>query len=176
MKCIFLLLFASMVGVKLQAQTDTLLNLDTAVVEYVVVYKDLRLEELNNRPAALKTMIENKIKNDAKKAAKDELPTYSPIKAGNKTVTGSIQNKPGFRVQIYNGNNRAMANQAKALFNKNYPNMHSYLKYTAPNYKVNVGDFEDKKDANAFLKKIIAYSPTACVIPETVTIKNIIVK
>jgi hypothetical protein len=145
----------------------------------VVVYKDPRLDLLSKRPAMIAALVESTAKANAAAATKkkNEAPTVgSEIKIGEKRVTGSIITKDGFRVIIYNGNDRTKAMATKNAFMKAYPSIKSYMTYNTPNFKIKVGDFDSKKDASDFMKKIVAYFPSSFLTPDQVTIKNIVVK
>lgn len=68
---------------------------------------------------------------------------------------------PGYRVQIYFGNQRTKANDTKEDFMKKYPDEEVYLIYQQPNYKVRVGDFKTRLEAYRFYRKIVSdYSTT----------------
>jgi hypothetical protein len=129
---------------------------------------------LNNRA---KLLLESKelVKEKAEKT-KELVPVYNPIKAGKKTVTGSIYQKKGFRVLIYNGSDRNLAMRIKTEFNRTYPSMRSYMSYNVPNFKIKVGDFETRNEATKFLKRITPILPTASIVPDVVTVKNILVQ
>jgi hypothetical protein len=145
---------------------------DEAIAEQetVIVIKDARLDILNSRPEAIRLAL------DAAKAKVKEPVVYGAIKAGKKTVTGSITQKQGFRVQIYTGPDRLAAMKIKSSFNKMFPGTRSYMSYNPPNFKIKVGDFEDKKEASQFMKRMQGIAPTATVLPDVVTIKNILVQ
>jgi hypothetical protein len=53
----------------------------------------------------------------------------------------------GFRVQIFFGSNRQAAYSAQAKFMKEYPEYRTYITYTEPNFKVQVGDFRTRLEA-----------------------------
>jgi hypothetical protein len=101
--------------------------------------------------------------------------TYRPIYVGNKMVTGSINSAQGFRICIYNGSNREEAMAAKLKFMKKYPGMRSYMSYNTPYYKIKVGDFDDKKVVQKALKDITKTFAAAFVVPDAVTVKNIMI-
>lgn len=60
----------------------------------------------------------------------------------------------GFRVQIYNGNVRSAAYAAQAKFLTKYPGMGSYISYNEPDFKVKVGDFRTKLEAEKFRREL----------------------
>jgi len=63
----------------------------------------------------------------------------------------------GFRVQIFTGENRKDAYNAQAKFQEQFPDTKSYIIYNEPNFKVRVGDFRTRLDAEKLqndLKKL----------------------
>lgn len=65
----------------------------------------------------------------------------------NKTI-------PGYRIQIFSGNERNNANNIKTKFLKLYPNQTAYLAYQQPYFKIRVGDFRTRLEAKLFYNKI----------------------
>ena len=60
--------------------------------------------------------------------------------------------KRGFRVQIFSGGNRNDAYATQSRFQRSYKDISSYVTYDEPNYRVKVGDFRSRNDANSFMK------------------------
>lgn len=60
--------------------------------------------------------------------------------------------KRGFRVQIYSGANRNEAYAVQSRFRNQYSDMDSYINYDEPNYRVKVGDFTSRSEANNFMR------------------------
>lgn len=82
-----------------------------------------------------------------------------------------IKKKPfieGYRIQIYNGNNKEDANKIRAEFYSNYPSMRCYLTYQQPYYKVRVGDYQDQGSAKADLKKMARTYPSSFLVPDQI--------
>jgi hypothetical protein len=65
----------------------------------------------------------------------------------NKTVPGAETGSGGFRVQIFFGSGRQAAYDAQAKFVNDYPEIPTYISYIEPNFKVQVGDFRTKLEA-----------------------------
>ncbi len=150
--------------------------IDTTLPKHIIVFEDSRLEVLKNRPAAMRKMIEAELaKKDTKKFVKP-VEVYNPLSNGNKTLTGSITQKQGFRILIYSSTDRVAALKVKSDFSRNYTGTRSYFNYNVPNYKIKVGDFEDKKSATAFMKSIIKAYPQAAVVPDIVTVKHLVIQ
>ncbi len=169
-------------SVCVNAQTETEQSDSTEIEKQssVHIYQDERLLAMENRPAAVAAYIET-----MKKGAKDkatsikstgmDLPAANrnALTNGTKKVIATVNNVQGFRVLIYNGTNKTAAMTAKTAFNKAYPNVRSYLSYTSPRYRIKVGDFANKKDAEKFLKGILKNNPSASLVPDLVTIKDV---
>lgn len=61
---------------------------------------------------------------------------------------------PGYRVQIYNGR-KADLIKKKTDFLAVFPNAQAYTVYDAPEYKLQVGDFRTRLEAEKFLKEVV---------------------
>lgn len=77
----------------------------------------------------------------------------------------------GFRIQIYVGNIRSEADAAKSFVYTSFSELLPYVTYTQPTYRVKVGDFMYKSDAEAYLDRIKPQYPTALIVPDKVEIK-----
>ena len=63
----------------------------------------------------------------------------------------------GYRIQIFraSGNrSKLLTEQEKAKFDAKHPNIRSYISYDEPYYRLRVGDFRSRLDAQRFLNKI----------------------
>ncbi|MFD2553169.1 SPOR domain-containing protein [Sphingobacterium tabacisoli] len=72
-------------------------------------------------------------------------------KVVDKSKASRVKRK-GFRVQIYSGSNRNDAYAAQSRFRSQYTDMDSYINYEEPNYRVKVGDFTSRTEANNFMR------------------------
>jgi len=82
----------------------------------------------------------------------------------------------GFRIQIFNdsGNNsKQAAMNAKKNFETIFPEIAAYISFEEPNYKVRVGNFRTKFDAEGCRKKIASTYPNAFVVPDFVEFPKI---
>lgn len=75
---------------------------------------------------------------------------------------------PGYRVQIFFGDNREEANHMKTEFLKTYPNTGAYLVYQQPNFKLRVGDFKTRFLATGFLMEIREKFPMAFLVKDNI--------
>ncbi len=63
----------------------------------------------------------------------------------------------GYRIQIYtdSGNrSKLRTDRMKSQFDARYPQVRSYISYDEPYYKLRVGDFRTRLDAERFLRRI----------------------
>lgn len=60
----------------------------------------------------------------------------------------------GFRVQIYTGPSRSEAYAAQSRFQRMYSDINTYVSYTQPNYRVKVGDFRSRSEAQAIMREL----------------------
>jgi hypothetical protein len=77
----------------------------------------------------------------------------------------------GYRIQIFeeSGNKSSTrAREVMAEFSTKYPDIPVYLSWQAPNFKVRVGDFGTRMEAEGFLNKIKRSYPIAWVIRDKI--------
>lgn len=81
----------------------------------------------------------------------------------------------GFRVQIFfdSGNNsKRAAAVARERFMEAYPQVVAYLTFKSPYYRVRVGDFRTKLEAEGFLMQLNTLYPNAFSVPDRVLTEN----
>jgi len=66
----------------------------------------------------------------------------------------------GFRLLVINTTKRDDAIAAKAKVYTNFPELKAYLLYQSPYYKLKVGNFKDRKEAEEYQKKMKYYFPS----------------
>jgi hypothetical protein len=75
----------------------------------------------------------------------------------------------GFRIQIFfdSGNNsKSRAVDAMNAFKAKYSKVGAYLTFQEPNYRIRVGDFRSRMDAQRFLHKITDAYPNAFIVKD----------
>ncbi len=87
----------------------------------------------------------------------------------NKTING-IQ---GYRIQIFFGSERKAANDAKNKFMQLNPDYEVYLIYQQPYFKVRVGDFRTKLEAQALFKKVLPEFERVFIIPDKINLPKL---
>jgi len=76
----------------------------------------------------------------------------------------------GFRVQIYVGPSRNDAYAVQARFQKTYSDVSTYVSYTQPNYRVKVGDFRSRQEAQALMQTLRKDYPSVFLFTEQVNV------
>ncbi len=77
----------------------------------------------------------------------------------------------GYRIQIFEESGNRSSSRAREVmeeFGQKYPGMPAYLTWQAPNFKVRVGDFGSRMQAEGFLEKIKQDYPIAWVIRDKI--------
>lgn len=65
----------------------------------------------------------------------------------------------GFRLMVISTNSREEAIAAKTKIYTFFPELKAYLWHQSPYYKVKAGNFKDRKDAEAYQKRLNTYFP-----------------
>jgi hypothetical protein len=60
----------------------------------------------------------------------------------------------GYRIQIFSGSDRKDAYTTQAKCQDRFPEMHTYLSYRDPNFKVKVGDFRSRLEAEKMVEEM----------------------
>jgi len=79
-------------------------------------------------------------------------------------IAGQIHSVDGFRIQIFfdSGNfSKRNASQAREEFIRRFPGVEAYITFREPYYRVRVGDFRTKLEADGFRKKLLRHYPHA---------------
>ena len=74
----------------------------------------------------------------------------SPVTCG----AGGLYTSEGFRVQIFSGSDRREAYSVQSKFQDRHPEIHTYLTYREPNFKVHVGDFRSRLEAEKMVDQL----------------------
>ena len=88
------------------------------------------------------------------------------------TQNRSIRYAPGYRVQVYIGNQRQEVESIKLLIYQNFPELSAYLSYNQPTYKLKVGDFMRRLDAERYHASIRQLIKSAQLQPDKVDIRR----
>ncbi len=90
------------------------------------------------------------------------------------SVNKNIKYAQGYRFLAYNGSERqTVMNLRKSILNR-VPEEKDYLTYQQPNFKLKVGDFFSRIEAQQVLNKIQDLVPNAQIVQEQITINKTI--
>lgn len=74
----------------------------------------------------------------------------------------------GYRIQIHFGGEREKAKTIKTKFLQQFPDVAAYEVYQQPNFKVRVGDFRSRLEAQKFMSEINMYFPSAFIVADEI--------
>ncbi|MDX9932949.1 MAG: SPOR domain-containing protein [Bacteroidales bacterium] len=88
----------------------------------------------------------------------------------------NVKGFPGYRIQIYFESGNYSKNKAfgeKGKFMSRFPEIKAYVVFQEPYYKVRVGNFRNKLDAEAFKQRIKEQWPEAYIIKDDIELPEI---
>lgn len=95
------------------------------------------------------------------------------IKKHKNVQLGVIRSGRGFRVQIYNGNDRTAANRIKVDFMRRFPNVRTYMTYVQPQFRVKVGDFSSRAAAQKLYEEVSTLYNPCMIVPDIIVINTL---
>ena len=88
------------------------------------------------------------------------------VRVGEDGIDGVLID--GYRVMIYFDQDKTKSEQQKAHFISLYDEHKAYVDYVAPNYRVRVGNFRTKLEAEKLKQEILPMFPTAIVVQDKI--------
>ena len=79
----------------------------------------------------------------------------------------------GYRIQLGWNSNRQELMNLKAKFIQQYPDKAAYVEYSPPQFKLRVGDFKTRYEADTFLNDVRKYFPSAFIVPDKIVIEGV---
>ena len=79
----------------------------------------------------------------------------------------------GYRIQIYSGNKRQPANEARSIFLRIYSKKKAHLNYKQPYYKIRVGDFRTKLEALKFKNELLKHFPNCYIVSDEIDVNEL---
>ncbi|MBD3639161.1 MAG: SPOR domain-containing protein [Crocinitomicaceae bacterium] len=100
----------------------------------------------------------------------DELAKF--VRSGEESIDGVLID--GYRVMIYFDQDRNKSEQQKAQFLSIYNDEYkAYVDYVAPNYRVRVGNFRTRLEAEKLKQELLAIFPTAIVVEDRIQLPEL---
>ena len=82
------------------------------------------------------------------------------IEINEVTTRNSRRSAQGYRIQVISTNNRTKAMEAKTRIYQHFPELKAYLMYQSPYFKLKVGNFIEREEAENYLQSILTLFPT----------------
>lgn len=89
-----------------------------------------------------------------------ELLVKKQIEINEFTTRNARRSAPGYRIQVVSTNDRNKAFTAKSTIYQQFPELKAYLLYQSPFYKLKVGNFLKREDAEEYIIAIKQYFPS----------------
>jgi SPOR domain len=90
----------------------------------------------------------------------------------NKKAADAKKPSKGYRIQVLNTTDRTQALSIKSKLLTLYPDQKTYLMYTAPYFKIRIGNFVERSEADDLKKELARMFPTGVfVIPSEIEYK-----
>lgn len=93
------------------------------------------------------------------------------VRSGENTVEGVKID--GYRIVIFFDQDRTVVAQQKANFLARYGSCKAYVDYVAPNYRVRVGNFRTRLEAEGFKSELLASFPTSVVVADKIQLPEL---
>lgn len=84
------------------------------------------------------------------------------------SINAENESIDGYRIQIHFGSEREKAKQVKTKFLQQFPEVPAYEVYQQPNFKVRVGDFRTRLNAQKFMNELAASFPSAFIVSDEI--------
>jgi hypothetical protein len=95
------------------------------------------------------------------------------IAINEETTRDSRRTANGFRILVINSNDRSKVFAAKAKIYQNYPELKPYLLYQPPFYKLKVGNFRTREEAEEYQRALSKDFPTGLyIVRDIIEVKN----
>ncbi len=143
------------------------------VLTLIVIFQSILLFSQNNQEIGETTQQKLKFTNPqamiSKYTKEGKIEIVEDYKIGVLVEKYNVSKKDfGYRIQVYSGLSRTDALKAQGNFNSNYRKISSYLIYQQPNFKIRVGDFEDRLAVNEFFEKMLPTFPGSFIIQDEI--------
>ncbi len=79
----------------------------------------------------------------------------------------------GYRIQIFFGSERKAAQDAHAKFLQQNPDEEAYLIYQQPNFKVRVGNFRTRLEAQPLFRKVLPEFERVFIVPDKINLPKL---
>jgi hypothetical protein len=88
-------------------------------------------------------------------------------------INQSLKTFEGFRIQLFSDSGNNSKNRAQALQEElmsSFPGIGVYLSFKSPNYRIRLGNFRSRLDAQRFLNDIAVEYPNAFIVNDMINL------
>lgn len=94
------------------------------------------------------------------------------IEINDITTRDSRRSAPGFRIMVISSNNRNKVLEAKTKMYQRFPELKAYMMYQAPFFRLKVGNFQERADAESYLANVQKlFDTNVYIVPDTIEVK-----
>ena len=94
------------------------------------------------------------------------------IQINEATTRDSRRFAPGFRILVISSSNRNDVTDAKTTMYREFPELKAYLMYQAPFFRLKVGNFKGRSDAEAYISLVQKlFRKGVYVVPDTIEVR-----
>lgn len=94
------------------------------------------------------------------------------IQINEESTRDARRSMPGFRLQVINTTNRGDAMEAKTKVYQLYPDLKAYLLYQSPYYRLKVGNFKTRQEAEDYRKSLSRdFNNTVFIVRDVIEVK-----
>jgi hypothetical protein len=94
------------------------------------------------------------------------------IEINEVTTRNSRRSAAGFRILVISSNNRNKVIEAKTKMYREFPELKIYMMYQSPFYRLKVGNFRERSEAEEYLSQIQRFYPTGVyVVTDTIEVR-----
>jgi hypothetical protein len=94
------------------------------------------------------------------------------IEINEVTTRNSRRAAPGFRILVISSNDRNKVIEAKTNMYREFPELKTYMMYQSPFFRLKVGNFKERTDAEEYLSRIQRFYPTGVyIVTDTIEVR-----
>jgi hypothetical protein len=103
------------------------------------------------------------------KDARIDLLIKKQAQINEETTRDARRSGPGFRIQVMSTTDRAKAVAAKTKIYQSYPELKPYFMYQSPYYRLKVGNFKTRAEAEEYVSRLATDFPgTVFIVKDTI--------
>jgi hypothetical protein len=88
------------------------------------------------------------------------------------TTRDSRRHSAGYRILVVSSNDRNKVIEAKTTMYREFPELKAYMMYQAPFFRLKVGNFKDRAEAEAYLSQVNRlFKSGVYIVPDTIEIR-----